>query len=120
MESVVNAPGVTFHVEHATRTEQVGRIELHADVTDGPLWDEVVQKLDGFRVYTVRDMQEALMDLMQREHKEEKAALVSGTRSLSQENEVLRQRVSVLEQSNAEHIRVSAQWETWAKANGHV
>ncbi len=110
MDPVEKAPGLTFHVEHASRTDTIGRIDLHADVTDGSLWDEVVQKLDGFRVYTVRDMQEALMDLMQKEYKEETSVLRARCTQLTQENESLKQRVSVLEQSNAEFIRVNAQW----------
>ena len=113
MKPVDNVPGVTFHVEHAERTSVLGKVLLHCDVHDGDVWDKALEKLNGYRLYTVQQLHEAVTSLIQQEAEEEKARLEEMNRLLKVENEQLKQRNSVLEQSNGQLIHANAEWARW-------
>jgi gamma-glutamylcyclotransferase (GGCT)/AIG2-like uncharacterized protein YtfP len=110
VEPVNKLPGLTFHVETAQLTNKLGKAEIHADVNDVDMWEQVITKLDGLRIYTVEDLATSVMEVLQTENKEEKMAHARQTEELRQQLETLKQRNSFLEQQNAEYARVNALW----------
>jgi hypothetical protein len=98
MEPNEKLPGLTFHVEGSSLQKKHGRVQLDATVNDLDLWDEVLKKLDGFRVYTVSDLQTAMVEILQDDQKQMKESHDQEVQALRQELERLRQRCSVLEQ----------------------
>ena len=102
MDPVKKVPGLTFHVEHSELKSKLGIAELHADVEDPDMWDAVLEKLDGYRVYTVKDLQESVLEVLQSENKEEKAEHARREEAMRQELECLRQENSLLKKTNAE------------------
>lgn len=66
-------PGLTFHIqekslnppalpEHAA----IGYISMTATVRDLAVWDEVVQRIDGMEIFTVKDVASTLVDVAKR------------------------------------------------------
>ena len=110
MEPLEEIPGVTFHVEHAERTETRGVVTLHCDVHDGDVWDAVLQKLDSYRVYTVTQLHEAVTEVIKARADRTQASLEKDLYQLKQANARLVQDNSVLEASNREYIRANAAW----------
>lgn len=102
MEPNEKLPGLTFHVESSSLMDKHGRVQLDATVNDGALWDEVLKKLNGFRVYTVADLQTALVEVLQEDQKQMKDTYEQHIQSLTQELERARQRISVLEKYERE------------------
>ena len=102
MEPNEKLPGLTFHIESSSLQEKHGRVQLSASVNDLDLWEEVLKKLDGFRVYTVADLQTALVEILQDEQKETKTVHEQEIESLRQELEHAKQRLSVLEKFERE------------------
>ena len=97
MEPNDKLPGLTFHVESSSLQQKHGRVQLDATVNDIDLWEEVLKKLDGFRVYTVADLQTALVEILQDDQKQMKGEYDKQMRALTQQVEYLKQRCSVLE-----------------------
>ena len=110
MEPVNKVPGLTFHVEHAELSARLGKAEVHADVNDPDMWEKVIEKLDGFRVYTVEDLVSSVVSVLQDENKEAKTEHAKQVEALRQELGHAKQRVSFLEQQNAEYARCNAEW----------
>jgi hypothetical protein len=102
MEPNEKLPGLTFHVENTSLQDKHGRVQLDATVNDIGLWDEVLKKLDGFRVYTVADLQTALVEVLQEDQKNMQDGYEQKVQHLTQELERARQRISVLEKYERE------------------
>lgn len=90
-------PGVTFHVNSSRLQGKIGYAVLDAQVEDVDLWDKVLAKLDKFRVYTVTDLQTAMIEVLQMDEKEEQERHAIEVESLRSELERVKQRLSVLE-----------------------
>jgi hypothetical protein len=102
MEPNEKLPGLTFHVESSSLQKKHGRVQLDATVNDIDLWEEVLKKLDGFRVYTVADLHTALVEVLQDDQKQMKEEHDHEVQQMRQELERLRQRCSVLEKYERE------------------
>ena len=97
MEPNNKLPGLTFHIESSSLQQKHGRVQLDATVNDADLWDEVLKKLDGYRVYTVADLHTALVEVLQDDQKQMKEEHKQTMQQMQQELEYLRQRCSLLE-----------------------
>jgi predicted RecB family endonuclease len=73
------------------------------------LWDQVIEILDGYRVYTVEDLHTSILEVLQDEAKEEKTMHAKKEEQMRQELEHLRQRCSVLEGKEQELARLRAE-----------
>ena len=105
MDPVDKLPGVTFYIRHSALTAKVGAVTLDAVVEDPDLWEHVLKKLDGFRVYTVADLQSALIECMQEENQEAKSTHARELATLREELERNKQRISMLEKAAEEHTK---------------
>lgn len=102
MEPVNKVPGLTFHVEKASLKEKHGNVVLEATVNDSDLWDEVLKKLEGLRIYAVADFQTALVECLQDEVRDEKSARAKEAALMREELERTKQELSVLKARQAE------------------
>jgi len=102
MEPVPKLPGVTFHVQRSALREKAGEVTLDATVEDPDLWEKVLKKLDGYRVYTVSDLQTALVEVLQEEAKDEKTAHARELAAVREELERTKQELSVLKSRHSE------------------
>lgn len=96
MDPTAKLPGVTFHIQHSALRDKAGSVTLDATVEDIDLWEKVLKKLEGFRVYTVADLQTAMVECMQEENRDEKTAHVREVSMLREELERSKQELSLL------------------------
>lgn len=99
MDNTHELPGVTFYLSSARleKTNVVG-VTLTATVHDRDVWEAVLEKLKkGHRVYTVDNLEVAYLRVLETDLKEERAKYVRDTSRLTNENEHLKQRLSLLE-----------------------
>lgn len=66
-------PGVTFHLESAKQLPSVeykahGLVTLKADIDDFDVWDEVVGKLNGLRIYEASDLNTEMIEMLQEDN----------------------------------------------------
>lgn len=89
-------PGVEFTLDEAEAKkvgkQMKGTVHLTATINDLKMWDEIQDKLDGMKVYTVEDFQEQIISLQQQDNE----ALEDATKKLQEELEACQQK---LEQS---------------------
>ncbi len=97
MEPITKLPGVTFFVDRSSLTGRVGRVVLNAEVNNPDLWSKVVAILENFRVYTIENLQVAVVRTLQEENQEERERAARDKAHYTAENERLLQRVSILE-----------------------
>ena len=55
-------PGLRFSVKTATRSARAGMVVLHCVVDDVALWDRVVERLDGLKLFST--MSEEIVDAL--------------------------------------------------------
>lgn len=48
-------PGIRFKVESESRSKRLGRITLLCEIDDASMWDTVVKKLDGLKLFNTLD-----------------------------------------------------------------
>jgi ABC-type phosphate transport system auxiliary subunit len=108
-------PGVTFAVEGSSITatsrpgEFLGKVALRGTVTDIPLWEEVVKKLQDRRIYSSNDIGEELRLLLKEEIKQKDEELAQTKRQLHQEEQRHQSDVSRLEaQHRDDQLELSA------------
>ena len=66
-------PGVTFHLESAKQLPSVtykahGLVTLKADIDNFDVWDEVVGKLNGLRIYEASDLSTEMIEMLQEDN----------------------------------------------------
>ena len=110
MEPVEQVPGVTFHVQHAARTDVQGVVTLQCDVRDSDVWDKALEKLDNYRLYTVTQLHEAVTEVIKRAADQKEKELQQEVTRLRDANQRLQQQNTFLEASNREYIRANAAW----------
>ena len=101
MEREERIPGVTLWLDEGTilppgdkPTEEFlahGRIVLTAAITDFAVWDDVVDKVNGMRIYAVDDFKSEMIEMLQDDVKEADQHLEDVKRSTHEEKEVLQQ-----------------------------
>ena len=105
MEHDERVPGVTFRL---TRGEQrppidtklhkaVGHVELYAEINDFGVWADVLQRLNGMRVYTVENLAEEMISVAQKKAREAETKLQQDKEALRSELELAKQRISFME-----------------------
>ena len=87
-----------------------GEVELRAEIVDLDMWEKVIDKLDGMRIYTVKNLAEQMVSVSQQKaHEAQKQLEMFSTEAMG-ELEVLRQRVSFLEHENQQLRIANNQW----------
>lgn len=105
MEHDERVPGVTFRL---TRGEQrppidtklhkaVGHVELYAEINDFNVWADVLQRLNGMRVYTVENLAEEMISVAQKKARDAERKLQQDKEELRSELEKAKQRISFME-----------------------
>lgn len=93
-------PGITFHVEASSRSGSAvfkarGRVQLTADIADIEMWEEVVRRLEGFKVYSVDDFYQQIMLALRHENERLTYELARVTELRRTEGEQAAQRLMV-------------------------
>jgi hypothetical protein len=92
-------PGVTFHVVRSEysgagvlndRVKLRGAVHLTAEIEDKDIWDEVIRRLDGYRVYSIDDFSQQLVLVM----KDEREAAVKKLAEVQEEARVTAERAA--------------------------
>lgn len=128
MEPVDTIPGVTFRriasrqVPPPLNTDCIagGEVELRAEIVDLDMWEKVIDKLDGMRIYTVKNLAEQMVAVSQQKAHEAQRQLEMFSVEATGELEVLRQRVSFLEHENQQLRIANTKWASWAQQHGHI
>lgn len=102
MEHDERIPGVTFRLTHGSKKppidpklhKAVGHVELYAEINDFNVWDEVLQRLNGMRVYTVENLAEEMINVAQKKAREAETNLSKRIQQLEAELEQSKQRES--------------------------
>ena len=102
MEHNEQLPGVTFRLDRADKLppinpkkhKAIGRVELHADINDFEVWDEVLSKLSGLRIYTIENLAEEMVNVTQKKAKETEQALSARNQELKAALERVKQELS--------------------------
>lgn len=85
--SVDQIPGITFHVESSSRSNIRGRVQLTAEIKEAEMWEEVVRRLEGFKVYSVDDFRQQLLIVLRQDNELLTAQLASEREARREENE---------------------------------
>jgi hypothetical protein len=110
VEQMNKLPGITVWVDSERQTAKTGYIVLTAEIEDPDTWEAAVAKLHGFRVTVGKTIQEAVAGVLLNDANETVEILTKEHNKLKEDNERLQHRISILEQSNREYIRVNAEW----------
>ena len=115
-------PGVTFFLKKGEQQPPAnkdhlarGEVILSCEITDLEVWKEVLEKLNGLRIYTVSDLSEAMVAISQKKYAELEAEFHKYKIALNSQLQQLRQKVSLLEGENEAFKKANAAWEEWAK-----
>lgn len=113
MEHDERIPGVTFRLTRGDqkppidpkKQKAIGVVELHAEINDFNVWTEVLERLNGMRIYTVENLAEEMVDVAQKKAREVEKEMRATTDALHAQSQQLQQRLSFVEQEN---IRLNA------------
>lgn len=97
-----------------------GEVELRAEIVDLGMWETVIDKLDGMRIYTVKNLAEQMVSVSQQKAREAQKQLEMFSVEATGELEVLRQRVSFLEHENQQLRIANTKWGAWARQHGYI
>jgi SPX domain protein involved in polyphosphate accumulation len=95
-------PGVTFGVEYSALTEKRGVVHIGAFVEDEELWQKVLKKLNGMKLYAGVSLEQAFVESLEQDLEKVKKEHEAEVMNLRRELEQAKQRLSVLEKKNAE------------------
>ena len=113
MEHDERIPGVTFRLTRGdqkppidpSKQKAIGVVELHAEINDFNVWAEVLDKLNGMRIYTVENLAEEMVDVAQKKAREATQEMKAKTDALHAQSQHVQQQLSFVEQEN---IRLNA------------
>lgn len=115
-------PGVTFFLKKGEQLPPSndkhlarGQVILDCEITDFEVWKEVLEKLNGLRIYTVSDLAEAMITISQKKHRELQEEFHKYKVSLNSQLQQLRQKLSMVEAENEEFRKANVAWKEWAK-----
>ena len=101
MQNENRIPGVTLWLEDGSllppgdkQTKEFkahGRIILSATISDFGVWDDVVEKVNGMRIYSVDDFKSEMIEMLQEDKEEVDNELESVKRAAHAEKEELKQ-----------------------------
>jgi hypothetical protein len=100
MDPTDKIPGVTFFVQSSSLRDKQGQVQLDATVNDTELWDEVLRRLNGHRIYTVSDLTSAMIDVLQEDNRVMREEHTREVAALREQLQQAQQRVSFLEESS--------------------
>ena len=110
-------PGVTLCLIEAklkqapgSDAKRQGTIVLDATVEDLETWEKVIAKIDGLRIYTVKDLATTLIEVTQIEAKEALSKASARESQLVQDNERLKQSCSLMRAQLEKVEQGSVQW----------
>lgn len=109
MEPMNKLPGLTFYVDASSLKDGHGSVRLSATVKDIDLWDQVIKKLNNFRVYTVSDLSTAMVEVLQEESKEVKETHARELADLREKLERAEAALSHYQAKEKEEIRLAAE-----------
>ena len=117
-------PGVTFFVEGAHQLPPAdekrhlarGQVTLGAEITDFDVWKEVLEKLNGLRIYTVQDLAEAMISISQKKHGQLRDEFTEYKKKSNSELQILKQQVSLLESQRDAFQEANEKWAEWSAA----
>lgn len=109
-------PGVTFYVlssnkAGSTTHKAIGTVSLRATIDNLEIWDEVIRRLNGYRVFSVDDFNSQIAIALRSENVGLVAKLDKTERELAHQRQITEQTLSVLGKENhelkerAEHLR---------------
>lgn len=98
-------PGVTFRLTRADvgppvdidRHKALAFVEMQAEINDFGIWDDVIKRLDGMRLYTVNNLAEEMISVAQERAREAEKATEKKRIEAQAEIEKLKQRLSFAE-----------------------
>lgn len=118
-------PGVTFFLKKGEQLPPVndkhlarGEVVLDCEIHDYEVWKEVLEKLNGLRIYTVSDLAEAMVAISQKRHTELQEEFHKYKVIMNAKAQRLEQRVSMLEAENSAFREANEKWEEWARDQG--
>ncbi len=92
-------PGVVFHLESSetkkVKGQLVAEVKLNAHINDLDMFDVLVEKLDGLKVYASDDFQTQVNDLLREDNEGLESEVKSLKEYLHASNETLEQKVSL-------------------------
>lgn len=102
MEHDERIPGVTFRLTRADKKppidpkkhKAIGYVELTAEINDFMVWEDVLQRLNGMRVYTVENLAEEMISVAQNRAREAERDLEVKNQALQAELEKAKQNLS--------------------------
>ena len=107
-------PGVTFHLAKGEQLPPVdnrhlarGQVILDCEIDNFDVWKDVLEKLNGLRIYTVSDLAEAMVTISQKKHAELKEDF----------HKYKIQMNTQIQELKAENSRLTAERDAFAEAN---
>lgn len=115
-------PGVTFFLlkgeqlppandKHLAR----GQVILDCEITDFDVWKDVLEKLNGLRLYTVSDLAEAMVTISQKKHSELQEEFHKYKIMMNTQLETLKAANSRLQAQVDDCMEANQKWAEWAK-----
>lgn len=115
-------PGVTFFLTKGEQLPPVndthiarGEVILNCEITDLEVWTDVLEKLNGLRIYTVSDLAEAMVTISQKKHKELEEEFHKYKIQMNTQLETLKAANSRLEAQAQAFKEANEKWVEWAK-----
>lgn len=115
-------PGVTFFL---TKGEQLppandshlarGQVILDCEIHDYDVWKEVLEKINGLRIYTVSDLAEAMVSISQKKHVELQDEFHKYKIQMNTQLETLKAANSRLSAQVEAFKEANEKWAEWAK-----
>ncbi len=119
-------PGVTFHLAKGEQLPPIndthlarGQVILDCEIHDYEVWKEVLEKINGLRIYTVSDLAEAMVTISQKKYKELEEEFHRYKINMNTQLQEQKAKSSRLEASLQAFQEANVKWEAWAKSNGH-
>ncbi len=101
MEHDERLPGVTFRLTRGDllppadnkKQKALGAVELNAEVNDFDVWKEVLDKLNGMRIYTIENLAEEMVEVAQEKARQLENEMAKKTEELRVERAQLQQQL---------------------------
>ena len=106
MEHDERLPGVTFRLMRGEQrppadptrpNTSVGIVELYAEINNSSVWVDVLNRLNGMRIYTVDNLAEEMISVAQKRAKESEKKVQQEKEVLRSELDAANQRISFME-----------------------
>ena len=92
-----------------------GQVILDCEITDFDVWKDVLEKLNGLRLYTVSDLAEAMVTISQKKHSELQEEFHKYKIMMNTQLETLKAANSRLQAQVDDCMEANQKWAEWAK-----